>query len=71
MCNIRVIDNIQVGHVVPEETTYIEQRIGLHIGMVTVNGWCKAGGESLSDANLPFTIRCEEATIAGVVVHGQ
>ncbi len=69
---------VKVGHIGPEETTYMEQGVGLRIGMVTVNGWCRAGGgecslnnKSLGDANLPFTIRCEEATIAGVVVHGQ
>ncbi len=28
----------------PEETTYIEQGVGYHIKMKTVNGWC-AGGE--------------------------
>ncbi len=24
----------------PEETTYIEQGVGLHLDMITVNGWC-------------------------------
>ncbi len=27
----------------PEETTYIEQRVGLHIEMITVNEWCAVG----------------------------
>ncbi len=27
----------------PEETTYIEQVVGLHVDMITVNGWCAGG----------------------------
>ncbi len=27
----------------PEETTYIKQGVGLHIYMITVNGWCAGG----------------------------
>ncbi len=26
-----------------EETTYIKQAVGLHIDMITVNGWCAGG----------------------------
>ncbi len=27
----------------PKETTYIKQGVGLHIDMITVNGWCAGG----------------------------
>ncbi len=27
----------------PEETTYIKQGVGLHIDMITFNGWCADG----------------------------
>ncbi len=30
----------------PEETTYIKQGVGLHIDMISVNGWC-AGGKGM------------------------
>ncbi len=33
----------QVGYSGPEETAYIKQEVGLHIEMITVNGWCADG----------------------------
>ncbi len=27
----------------PEETTYVNQGVGLRIDMITVNGWCAGG----------------------------
>ncbi len=33
----------KVGHYGPKETTYIEQGVGQHKGMKTVNGGCAAG----------------------------
>ncbi len=27
----------------PKETTYIEQGVGIHIEVMTVNGWCAGG----------------------------
>ncbi len=35
-----------MGHNGPEETKYIEQGVGLHIDMNTVNGWCAGGKEA-------------------------
>ncbi len=35
----------QVGHNGLEETAYIKQGVGLHIEMITVNGWCEGGKE--------------------------
>ncbi len=35
----------RVGHNGPEETTYVKQGFGLHIDMITVNGWY-AGGKA-------------------------
>ncbi len=32
-----------MGHNGLEETTYIEQGVGLRIDMITVNGWCAGG----------------------------
>ncbi len=32
-----------VGHNGPEETTYIEQGVGLHLEVITVNGLCAGG----------------------------
>ncbi len=34
---------VNVGHNGPEETTYIEQGVGLHIEMITVDWWCAGG----------------------------
>ncbi len=33
----------KVDHSGPEKTAYIEQGVGLHIEMITVNGWCAGG----------------------------
>ncbi len=32
-----------MGHNGPDETTYIKQGVGLHIEMITFNGWCAGG----------------------------
>ncbi len=37
----------KVGHNGHEETTYIKQKVGLHIDMITVNGKVGRGGRSV------------------------
>ncbi len=34
---------VKVGHNGPEETTYVNQGVGLCIEMITANGWCAGG----------------------------
>ncbi len=34
---------VKVGHIGPEEATYIKQGVGLRIDMITGNGWCASG----------------------------
>ncbi len=40
---IMIYNGKKVGHNGPEEITYLEQGFGLHIEMITVNGWCISG----------------------------
>ncbi len=40
---IMIYNGDKIGHNGPEETTYIEQGVGQHIEMITVNGWCAGG----------------------------
>ncbi len=45
-----------------EETTYIEQRVGLHMKIKAVNGWC-AGGIELENSVGEKGKRVREVTV--------
>ncbi len=40
---IMIYNGKKTGHNGPEETTYMKHGVGLHIKMITVNGWCADG----------------------------
>ncbi len=41
--DLKIYKTKKFNHKGPEETTYIEQGVGQHIEMITVNGWCEGG----------------------------